>query len=264
MKLYDKKNERLVILGQRADPEYWDRHWQTNYLVETVRAGRKNRLVKKFVTKFLQPGAKILEGGCGVGQNVYALSCWGYEAYGVDLASKTIDRVKDESPDLNVSVQDVRELNFPDNFFDGYWSLGVIEHFWEGYDDILIEIKRVIKTRGYLFLSFPYLSTLRKFKASLGLYKIFESRQKIDNFYEFILDAEAVRTHVEKYGFSFILAYPYDATKGLKDEVSFLKPTFQKIYNSQNLLATGIRFLNSILFSKITAHSILLVFKNEK
>ncbi|MFX0204606.1 MAG: hypothetical protein ACFFDT_01375 [Candidatus Hodarchaeota archaeon] len=83
----------------------------------------------------------------------------------------------------------------------------------------------------------------------------------MDNFYEFILDDETVRTDVQKYGFSFVLGHPYDATKGLKDEVSFLKPALQKVYNSQNLFAKGVRFLISLLFSRITAHSILFVFQ---
>lgn len=42
-------------------------------------------------------------------------------------------------------MQDVRKLQFADGFFDGYWSLGVIEYFWEGYNEIVNEVKRVIK-----------------------------------------------------------------------------------------------------------------------
>ena len=152
LKLYDRENKRLIVLWQKATPEYWDRHWQTKNLVEKITEGRNNWFVRKFTSKFLKKGSRVLEGGCGIGQNVYGLKCWGYEAYGVDFAKETIENVKKEFPDLNISVQDVRKLNFPSNFFDGYWSLGVIEHFWNGYEEILREAGRVIKPGGYYFL----------------------------------------------------------------------------------------------------------------
>lgn len=137
----------------------------------------------------------------------------------------------------------------------------MIEHFWEGYDEILKEIKRVLKPNGYLFLSFPYISPLRKFKANLGFYKIFNNRLKNDNFYQFILDEKRVKDNIKKYEFIFVSRYPFDATKGLKDELFLLKPILQKIYDDKSIVSKGIRVLNSILFSKFACHSILLVFK---
>jgi len=259
MKFYDEKNKRLVIFEQKTSPEYWDKHWRIDNFAEQVRAGKNNRFIKKFTAKFLPPKAKILEGGCGIGQNVYGLSCWGYDAYGVDSARETIEKIKRGFPILKISLQDVRKLNFPGNFFDGYWSLGVIEHFWNGYNEILEEMKRIIKPGGYLFLTFPYMCPLRKFKAKMGLYKKF--RENSDGFYQFILDANKTIKDFEKHKFRLVLKYPHDATKGIKDEISWLKPILQKIYDSRNFIARGIKFLNSILFSKIAGHCILLIFQ---
>ena len=263
MKFYDRKNKRLIMVEQKADSEHWDKHWHLDDFVGRVKAGKDSRLVRKFTKKFLPAGSKILEGGCGIGQNVFGLKYWGYNAYGVDFAQKTVKKIKKNFPELKISVQDVRKLDFPDDFFDGYWSVGVIEHFWEGYNSILYEVKRVIKPEGYFFLTFPHLSSLRKLKAKLGFYKIFKSNSKVNDFYQFILNAEKVKADVEKCGFKLILKHPYNATKGIKDEISLLKPILQKIYDSQNTLAKGIRFLNSILFSKVAGHSILLIFQKK-
>jgi len=260
-KVYDEINKRLIIFEEQATPEYWDKHWFTDGFIERVKRGKNNRFIKKYTTKYLKPGAKILEGGCGIGRNVYALSQWGYEVYGVDFAKKTVEKLEREFPDLKISMQDVRKLEFADGFFDGYWSLGVIEHFWEGYNEILNEVKRVIKPGGYLFLTFPYLSPLRKFKVKLGIYELFENNPKVEDFYQFILDLEKVRGNVEKYGFKLILKRPFAATKCIKDEISLLKPILQRIYDSQSILARGIKFSNSILFAKLAGHSILLVFR---
>lgn len=149
MKLYDKKTKRIVMFKERATAEFWDKHWQIENFVERVRKGKKNRIMRKYTTKFLKPRAKILEGGCGIGQNVYGLKFWGYDSYGVDIMQSTIRKIKKAFPGLQISVQDIRKMNFPDNFFGRYWSLGVIEHFWEGYDEILKEAKRIIKPGGY-------------------------------------------------------------------------------------------------------------------
>ena len=265
MKIYDKENKRIIVFEEKATSEFWDKHWQTDNFIEKVKAGKDNKFVKKFTTKFLKPKAKILEGGCGIGQNVYGLKSWGYNVYGVDFAKETIKKIKDNFPELKVFVQDVRKLDFPDNFFDGYWSLGVIEHFWSGYDEILKEMKRIIKPKGYLFLNFPWMSPLRKLKASRGLYKTLGKEKMGENdFYQFILDKKRVIKDLRENGFELIQEYPLDATKGIKDEISLLKPFLQKIYDSQNIIIKGIRFLISILFSKIAGHTILLIFKNEK
>jgi len=264
MKFYDKGNKRIIIFEKLATYEFWDKQWQTDNFAEKVKAGKNNRFIKKFTSKFLQPGEKILEGGCGIGQNVYGLKVLGYDAYGVDFAKNTISKIKEHFPEIKVYVQDVRKLDFPDNFFSGYWSLGVIEHSGEGYDEILKEAKRVIKPGGYLFLTFPYMSPLRKLKAKTGIYELFESNLKFDNFYQSILDYEKVKSDVEKYAFELVLKHPFDATKGLKDEVSWLRPILQKIYDSQNILAKGLKFVISSLLSGVSGHCILLVFRNEK
>ena len=42
-----------------------------------------------------------------------------------------------------------KKLNFEDSYFDGYWSLGVIEHFIKGYDDIIEEEKYLFNEYGF-------------------------------------------------------------------------------------------------------------------
>lgn len=263
MKLYDKENKRLLLFEEKATADFWDRHWQGSALTEMVRYGKNSRLIKKFTARFLKMGAKVLEAGCGDGQNVYVLQKLGYDCYGVDFAVKTIANIKRHLPELKVDVQDLRQLGFADDFFDGYWCLGVIEHNFEGYADILAEATRVIKPGGYLFLAFPFMSPFRKLKARFGLYPLFFDKGRVGNFYEFILNPNTVKKDICHYGFNFILDYSFDATKGLKDEVFWLNPSLKKIYSSQNILAKALRYLTSILFAFVFGHSILLVFQKK-
>ena len=206
-KYFDKKNNRLVVISQLASSQYWDNLWSLKNLSEAIRKEGENKLVIYHTKKFIAPGKykKILEGGCGKGQLVYSLNNLGYDVYGVDFAKKTINKIKEIFPELKVSYGDITHLNFPDNFFDGYWSRGVIEHFYNGYDMATKEMTRIIKPGGYLFLTFPVFSPLRKMMALLRQYPDFNEKNiNKENFYQFILDSNAVRKDIEKLGFEII------------------------------------------------------------
>lgn len=261
MEFYDKENKRLLLFEERATADFWDKHWQSNDFAKSVCYGKHSRLIKKITTRFLKKGAKVLEGGCGAGQNVYTLQKLGYDCYGVDFAEETIKKIRQYFPELKVDIQDLKKLNFSDNFFDGYWCLGVIEHSFEGYGDILTEALRVIKPSGFLFLTFPFMSPLRKIKACLGIYSLFSGKEKRDNFYEFILNKDEVKNNICSCGFIFVSGYSLDAIKGLKDEISFLRPFLKRVYQSRNILIRVMRYLISIVTAPFCGHLKLMIFQ---
>jgi SAM-dependent methyltransferase len=129
---YDRVNHRLVFYGATPGPSFWDAHWMKQNLPAFPKNARQSFVVRA-TRKYLPTGARVLEGGCGRGDNVYALQSIGYDAYGVDFAPATVAAIRDAMPELKISLGDVRHLEFPPGHFDGYWSLGVIEHFEEGY-----------------------------------------------------------------------------------------------------------------------------------
>jgi len=233
-------------------------------LKSAVEGGRNNRFILDVTRRFLANG-RILEGGCGLGDKVYCLHSNGFSAFGVDFAEETVRRINECFPELDVRVGDVRRLEFSDGFFDGYWSIGVIEHFREGYGSVLNEMRRVVKPGGYVFLAFPYMSPLRRLKARLGLYPEYLGNNDIGGFYQYILDEGKVRGDFEKAGFTLKYRRPYDGIKGLKDEVSFFKPFLQHIYdyNGALFLVNRFRSLLSTLLSFFSAHMLFMVFRKD-
>ena len=263
MKIYDRKNRRIAVIKNEATASFWDAHWRSGDLKKEILEGGKEGLVLKITRRYLSPGEKILEGGCGNGKNVFGLSKNGYDAYGVDFAEGTITEAKKIFPDLKISVGDVKKLDFPDEHFDGYWSLGVIEHFRDGYGEAVSEAGRVLKKGGYLFLTFPWMSPLRKLKAAFGFYPVGERPEDDKDFYEFIFNDRLVRGEIAAAGFRAERKIPFDAVKGLKDEFGFLGPVFQKIYSSPRPIARAFRYLSSILLGWFCGHIILLVFRKK-
>lgn len=264
-RFYDQKNNRLVYVGKASNPEYWNAHWDKN----TIEKLYPKRIypfdyIVANTKKYLPAGSLILEGGCGTGQQVYKLQKSGYEVIGIDYAQKTVETVKQAKPELDIRYGDVRKLEFENNFFDGYWSFGVIEHFYKGYEKIMNEMHRVLKPGGYLFITFPYMSRLRKIKAKNNKYPIWEIQQhNIENFYQFALDKNKVITDFENIGFKLIKKQHLSGLKGLKDEIEVLKKPLQKIYDNRSLIGLVSAKIVSTIFNRFSSHSILLVLRKK-
>lgn len=208
-------------------------------------------------------GATVLEGGCGKGEYVYLLTQAGYKCVGVDTAKNTVGEIRRAIPALDVRYGDVRKLDFPDNYFDGYWSLGVIEHFFSGFRSTLKEMARVIDPGGFLFITFPYMSPFRTIKAKLGLYPTRRFKKQPRRFYQFALDHNKVVAKIEKAGFRLVAQKPFDGFKGLKDEIKILAFFLDLIgkLTAKNIFFGGVRFIVDNIFVRFSGHIILLVFQ---
>src|SRR3989339_1143819 len=258
---YDKINGRLVSVDNEVNANYWDEHWNSGDFEAKLKHSR-NVFITDNTRKFLKPGSRILEGGCGRGDKVFALQSCGFDAYGIDNAQDTVQKINRFVPELKVTLGDVRKLDFKDNFFDGYWSLGVIEHFYIGYSDITQEMWRVLRPDGYLFLTVPSMSPLRKLKAKFGLYPEFKHSQELENnFYQFMLPPLQIIRSFEEVGFVLLSVCPLDGVKGMKDEILFFRPLFRWIYNNNTLMAKVLRRITNILMSKFSNHITFYIFQ---
>lgn len=264
-RFYDKKNNRLVYIGESSDSNFWDRHWSKNTFDKIYNSAFSPfDYVIANTKKYLAAKSKIIEGGCGLGQQVLKLQNLNYEIIGIDYAKKTVQLVNKLKPEINIKLGDVRKLDFADNYFDGYWSFGVIEHFYNGFDEILLEMKRILKKDGFLFVTFPHMSKLRKMKANRNKYPVWENDSElIKQFYQFALDEEQIISKFNENGFTLIKKQHLDGVKGLKDESKRLKKILQKIYNSKSFFSKIVAKIISVLFNPFSSHSILLVLKNK-
>lgn len=264
MKIYLKDRGHLAYISKKATPEFWDDHWFNDDLRLRIIGGRDESLFLPKIKKYLTPGSRILEGGCGIGHIVYALQYNGFVATGIDFAEKTVNAVKKAVPELDIRTGNVFSLPFEDNSFDGYVSVGVIEHFYSGYEGIMSEMARVVKPGGYLFVSFPYMSALRKTKAYLGRYctrkELSENEEEM--FYQFALNHRRVLSDLRVKGFEHVECYPFDGIKGFKDEIPLFKPYLQNIYDgkgNQKLVPYYHRF-----FRIFAAHCMMLIMKRSE
>ena len=266
--VYDSPLKQLVCYRNSAKDSFWDSHWNDTDILRTYKSMSKYSLVGRITRKYLRlQDGPILEGGCGVGQFVYSLSEAGYKCIGIDTAAETIKRARKANPSLNLKVMDIRMLEFPDEYFAGYWSLGVIEHFFEGYDDILNEMYRVVKPGGYIFVTVPIMSLLRRLNAFCGVYEIASAERENefskDDFYQFVLPNKRIIADFENKGLELIEMRNKGGIKGLADEVMILKAPskFISSMRNKNFFCKCLVKLLDVVLSPVTGHMRLFVFK---
>lgn len=133
----------------------WD-HTSFASVMTTIR----NRSIVPVLHRYLKPQDRILEAGCGNGAWVRYFEDQGFHAVGMDNNR----RILAQASDLEIALveSDVLQKCFPENTFDACLSLGVIEHFPEGPQAPLRELRRVLKPGGYLFVSTPCNNWVRK------------------------------------------------------------------------------------------------------
>ncbi|MBC7879018.1 MAG: class I SAM-dependent methyltransferase [Anaerolineales bacterium] len=265
MKVYLTDKQALAFYKQQATSKFWDKHWSTTDLQTVLRNSVDDRLFIPAVKRHLPKESVVLEGGCGMGHIVHALQYQGYKAIGIDFASETIKNINEAVPELDVRFGDVRALDIPDASLDGYISVGVIEHFWDGYTPIINEMRRTLRPGGFLFISFPYMSPLRRLKVFLKLYPIAEKQElngQVDTFYQFALSPSCFQADLEALGFQLKEFLTYSGLKGFKDEVSLLQPWLQEVYEGRR--ATHLRSRLERLFKPFASHSALLVMQKIK
>jgi SAM-dependent methyltransferase len=263
-KYFDKSNRRLVYLGHSATPEFWDNEWQLDTSIRENLLRIKSSYVVRTTKQYLTPkDGIILEGGCGPATHVAALTNNGYKCIGVDSAVQTVSMLNQSIPELDIRLGDLRKLELSNGSIAGYWSLGVIEHFWEGYHEIGREMARVIMPKGFLFLTFPAMSTLRKFKALCNGYPEWKDEYDHDSFYQFALDQRDVIALYESLGFNFIKSEFRNGIDGVESEIAFLGKPLGKLsgYAKDSKTAWYLRAIMSTISAPVAGHSSLLIFQ---
>ena len=134
------------------------------------------------VLKLLDPkaGETICDIGCGIGYYSFELSKnYNCNIYGIDIDNADIQlakKIKEILDITNVTFSNINVLDnqFEDSFFDKIIMLEVIEHI---KDDValLFEIKRILKPKGKLILSTPFVNNVIEYDKPMmdsGKYKV--------------------------------------------------------------------------------------------
>lgn len=99
-----------------------------------------------------QPGGRVLDVGCGVGQVVHRLAQAGFQAHGVEVSEPNLEKARQLG--LNCQSYDGKHLPFTDGYFASAGALNVLEHVEEP-ELFIREIVRVVESGGKVLISSP-------------------------------------------------------------------------------------------------------------
>lgn len=128
-----------------------------NYLAEVYAKEWYNKpdiqLADAFLN-FLSPFARILDIGCGPGQYSIYFHKRGFNVKGVDFSENMVSIAKKLCDKVEFEIQDMRNLNFEDSFFDALWVCSSFVHIpKKDVTPVLNEFKRILKPDGVLFIN---------------------------------------------------------------------------------------------------------------
>ncbi len=138
----------------------WERVFQTEGKVFTD----PHQNMPEVITQLQSIAAhRILDLGCGTGRHIVNLAQNGFSIFGLDNSRQGLSTTKTWLNEVNLSAELVnQEMTDPfpweENFFDGVISVQVIHHAdITTIKKIILEIKRVLRKGGLLFITVPKL-----------------------------------------------------------------------------------------------------------
>ena len=105
---------------------------------------------------------RILESGCGSGRWLAFFERLGHRPVGLDDSPGPLAVARRHGAGLRLVRGDVLASPFADASFDAVFSSYVAEHFPDGPDALLREIRRLLVPGGLLLLIVPYASPFRR------------------------------------------------------------------------------------------------------
>lgn len=158
-----KKDYEVVAPSDLAQDETghirgsWTTRWAGSDLpsADAVAQREEFRMMSRHFGR-LPKVARLLDGGCGLGEWTVFLTGLGHDVVGIDISDETIRRLNEALPGYPFMCRDIRDTGFPDASFDAYFSWGTFEHFELGMESCLREAHRLLRPRGLLFASVPF------------------------------------------------------------------------------------------------------------
>ncbi len=207
-----------ITVASSADHEtafvedYWTSVWEKEGgpkgAIERIPSQDEYRLMRPH----LNPGGKIFDGGCGLGDWVLALGKEGFDVTGTDLSRRTVEQLRVRFPEAKFICGDIRKTEYPDNSFDAYYSWGVFEHFEAGPGDCIREALRILKPGGLMFISVP-LDNLRQ--SILSTFAKAQPGASQDRFYQYRFTRAELARELSMGGFELVSFHPIHKRQGV-------------------------------------------------
>jgi len=157
---------RVEIDRRLVDPQDWDSYWRdaqtmANRLYSVIASFYRRTFITPRLRRLLcatfDQGSRLLHAGCGGGEVDRGLH-ERMRVTALDISPEALALYQQHNPSAtNIRHGNILALPFADEAFDGYYSLGVVEHFTDAELERLFgEAFRVLRPNGRMVLFWPH------------------------------------------------------------------------------------------------------------
>lgn len=167
-----------------------------DYKIGNISMVYKERALE-ILQKDVPQKAKVLDAGCAFGDLLSLLDKSNYQTFGIDVSKYALERARKNTKAQLVLGDLNKKLPYKDNFFDAIFAVDVIEHLDSPYH-FLLEIKRVLKKGGILFIQTPNINSI---------FEIFAKEKWFaytDETHLYLFNRKSLRFILQKSGFSIL------------------------------------------------------------
>jgi dolichol-phosphate mannosyltransferase len=162
---FHTKARPAQIDAKLVDPQQWDAYWRESIAISnrvySVIAGFYRRLfirprLHRVLGRTFERGSRLLHAGCGGGEVDQGMH-ERMRITALDISPEAVGLyVRNNPAAMLIKHGDILALPFANGTFDGYYNLGVVEHFTSTeIDKILKEAHRVLRPHGRVVLFWP-------------------------------------------------------------------------------------------------------------
>ncbi len=143
---------------QDGQSDYYNHYWEKGVAGWSARNRKTSAYEYRFLERFVRPGMRVLDVGCGAGRLAEWFQQHGLDYSGVDISQNAVDELRQRG--FRVQQANIMEsLPFEEGTFDVVVVFEVLEHLFSP-QSCLAEMGRVLKDGGVLLGSVPNIAFL--------------------------------------------------------------------------------------------------------
>jgi SAM-dependent methyltransferase len=204
--------------------DFWTQRWESPEAVadpDSVARADEYKIMAPGLAG-LPRGARILDGGCGLGEWTVFLTGRGFDVVGMDISERTIARLQAQFPGYRFVRGDIRATGLAPASCDVYFSWGAFEHFENGPGDCINEAHRVLKPGGRLWVTVPFQNWRHILREACPRYRWDQAYDlkpgypRLMRFYQWRFTRADLRQELEMRGFTVQDLIPIHRDQGLQ------------------------------------------------
>jgi 2-polyprenyl-6-hydroxyphenyl methylase/3-demethylubiquinone-9 3-methyltransferase len=205
------RSERAIVEAfRRRSSSYFSDNYQHRSVANADRL-RRHELVSRLLSRYVEPGTSVLEGGAGPAVLAEPLAKLGAKHVALDLSMENLQEARQRTPTLVGVVGSVTSLPFASETFEVVTAVGCLEYV-PALQAGINELVRVCQPGGVVIASFASKASPRRWWDRLLILPVARARKRLrsrdQSYKHFLTSPRAARRRFDMAGANVLEEHP--------------------------------------------------------